>query len=155
MPLNQEVRNLVARMKLIPIRELIMGKKLLFCEDSIVRGTQLRETVQRLYDYGAEEVHMRPACPPLLYACKFLNFSRSRSEMDLASRRAIRELEEQPEASVSEYIDPNGEKYQIMLERIRNRLNLTTLKYQTLPDMLNAIGLPKEKVCTYCWDGQG
>jgi amidophosphoribosyltransferase len=154
MPQNQDVRNLVARMKLIPVRDLIYGKKLLFCEDSIVRGTQLRETVQRLYEFGATEVHMRPACPPLLYACRFLNFSRSRSEMDLAGRLAIRECEERPDVSLEEYARYGSEKYATMVERIRNRLNLTTLKYQTLPDMINAIGLPKEHVCTYCWDGQ-
>ena len=153
MPQDQNVRDLVARMKLIPIRELIHGKRLLFCEDSIVRGTQLRETIQRLYEYGAEEVHMRPACPPLIYGCKFLNFSRSRSELDLAGRRAISELEGPEDLPMLDYANACSEKHCAMVERIRNRLNLTTLKYQTLPDMVEAIGLPKEKVCTYCWDG--
>jgi amidophosphoribosyltransferase len=153
MPQNQKVRNLVARMKLIPIRDLIKGKRLLFCEDSIVRGTQLRETIRRLYDWGAKEVHMRPACPPLVYSCKFLNFSQSRSELDLAARQAIHKLEKNNDTPLKEYTDPNSKKYQIMIEWIREHLNLTTLKYQTLPDMINAIGLPKEKVCTYCWDG--
>jgi len=155
MPQDQEVRDLVARMKLIPVRELIQGKRLLFCEDSIVRGTQLKETIQRLYDHGAREVHMRPACPPLIHGCRFLNFSRSRSELDLAGRRAISEIEgEQVDgATLDEYARSGSGKYCAMVERVRNRLNLTTLRYQTIPDMLEAIGLPKEKVCTYCWDG--
>ena len=155
MPQNQDVRNLVARMKLIPIGELIQGKRLLFCEDSIVRGTQLRETVQLLYDCGAKDVHVRPACPPLIYGCKFLNFSRSRSDLDLAGRRAIRELEGSDGVHLEEYADPTSEKHRAMVDCIRHRLNLTTLRYQTIPDMLGAIGLPKEKVCTYCWDGVG
>jgi amidophosphoribosyltransferase len=155
MPQNQDVRDLVARMKLIPVRELIHNNRLLFCEDSIVRGTQLRETIQRLYDYGAKEVHMRPACPPLIYGCKFLNFSRSRSELDLAGRRAIRELEGRDDTPIEAYANPCSAQYCAMVDRIRNRLNLTTLKYQALPDMIDAIGLPKEKICTYCWDGIG
>lgn len=155
MPQDQTIRNLVARMKLIPIRDLIQGKRLLFCEDSIVRGTQLRETVQRLFDDGAREVHMRPACPPLIYGCKFLNFSRSRSELDLAGRRAIRELEGCDGSPLAEYADPQSEKHRLMVDRIRHRLNLTSLRYQTLSDMLGAIDLPKGKVCTYCWDGIG
>ncbi len=154
-PQDQAVRNLVARMKLIPIRDLIQGKRLLFCEDSIVRGTQLHETVQRLFDDGAREVHMRPACPPLIYGCKFLNFSRSRSELDLAGRRAIRELEGHEDAPLEEYADPQSEKHHMMVDHIRHRLNLTSLQYQTLSDMIDAIGLPKEKVCTYCWNGVG
>lgn len=153
MPQDQDQRDLVARMKLIPIRDLIKGKRLLFCEDSIVRGTQLKDTIQRLYDYGALEVHMRPACPPLIYGCKFLNFSRSRSELDLAGRRAIEELEEKPEEALAEYADPKSEKYAAMVDRIRQRLSLTTLQYQELEDLVGAIGLPKERLCTYCWDG--
>jgi len=155
MPQDQKIRDLVAKMKLIPVREFIEGKKLLFCEDSIVRGTQLKDTIQRLYEAGALEVHMRPACPPLVYACKFLNFSRSRSELDLAARRAISELEG-PDVDVkdlAEYAAGNTEKYNAMLERIRRRLNLTTLMYQRLEDLVEAIGLPKGRVCTYCWDG--
>ena len=155
MPQDQSIRNLIARMKLIPIRELIQDKRLLFCEDSIVRGTQLRETIKRLYDYGAKEVHMRPACPSLIHGCKFLNFSISRSELDLAGRRAIRELEGRDDMPLDEYATAGSDKHAAMVDRVRNRLNLTTLKYQTLPDMLDAIGLPKEKVCTYCWDGVG
>ena len=153
MPQDQSVRDLVARMKLIPIRELIQDKRLLFCEDSIVRGTQLKDTIQRLYDYGAKEVHMRPACPPLIHGCKFLNFSRSKSELDLAGRRAIRELEDTEGRPPAEYADAATEKYNAMVDRIRQRLGLTTLRYQRLPDLVRAIGLPKEKLCTYCWDG--
>lgn len=153
MPQDQDVRDLVARMKLIPIRELIQGRRLLFCEDSIVRGTQLKDTIQRLYEYGAKEVHMRPACPPLIYACPFLNFSRSRSELDLAGRLAIKELEGDAKEFSREYSDQSSEKYLAMVERIRNRLGLTTLRYQQLADLVAAIGLPKEKLCTYCWDG--
>jgi len=155
MPQNQDVRNLVARMKLIPIRELIQDKGLLFCEDSIVRGTQLRETILRLYDYGAKEVHMRPACPPLIYSCRFLNFSQSRSELDLAGRQAVRSIEGYDDAPIDEYADPLSEKHHAMVDRIRSHLNLTTLKYQNLSDMIEAIGLPKEKACTYCWDRVG
>jgi amidophosphoribosyltransferase len=153
MPQNQEVRDLVARMKLIPIRELIQGKKFLFCEDSIVRGTQLKDTVQRLYDTGALEVHMRPACPPLVYGCKFLNFSISRSEMDLAGRRAIREIMGDKPEDISAFADEDSENFQAMVERVRRRLNLTTLQYQRLADLVSAIGLPKDRMCTYCWDG--
>ncbi len=153
MPQDQTQRDLVAKMKLIPIRELIAGQRLLFCEDSIVRGTQLKDTVQRLYDYGAREVHMRPACPPLVYGCKFLNFSRSRSELDLAARRAVKELEGDGDKDLAAYADSSTEKHSEMIERIRRRLNLTTLGYQKLDDLVAAIGLPKQKLCTYCWDG--
>ncbi len=153
MPQDQDVRDLVAKMKLIPVRELIKGKRLLFCEDSIVRGTQLKDTIQRLYDSGALEVHMRPACPPLIYGCKFLNFSRSRSELDLAARRAIEEIGGQAAEGLSEYACPGSEKYCLMVDKIRKRLNLTSLKYQTLENLIEAIGLPKGKVCTYCWNG--
>lgn len=153
MPQNQDQRDLVARMKLIPVRELIEGKKFLFCEDSIVRGTQLKDTIQRLYDFGALEVHMRPACPPLVFGCKFLNFSVSRSEFDLAARRAIRELEGDHPGDLNPYATFGTEPYCAMEEKIRRRLNLTSLKYQRLEDLVAAIGLPKEKLCTYCWDG--
>jgi len=153
MPQDQRVRDRVAQMKLIPIREQIAGKRLLFCEDSIVRGTQLKDVIGRLYAIGAREVHMRPACPPLVHACKFLNFSRSRSELDLAGRQAIREIEGQASDGLAEYADPASPKCRVMVERIRERLGLTTLKYQTLEDMVAAIGLPREKLCTYCWNG--
>jgi amidophosphoribosyltransferase len=153
MPQVQSLRDLVAKMKLIPIQELIKDKRLLFCEDSIVRGTQLQDTIQRLYGYGAREVHMRPACPPLVYGCKFLNFSISRSELDLAARKAIKELEGDGNKDLAEYADQDSDKYRAMLERICRRLKLTSLKYQRLDDLVKAIGLPKEKLCTYCWDG--
>lgn len=152
-PQDQFIRNLVAEMKLIPIRELIQGSRLLFCEDSIVRGTQLRDTIKRLYDYGAEEVHMRPSCPPLIYCCKFLNFSRSRSVMDLAGRKAIQELEGTSDKHLDEYANPDLNKHKEMVEIIRQKLKLTSLEYQRLENMVEAIGLPKEKLCTYCWDG--
>ena len=152
MPQDQRVRDLVARMKLIPIRELIRGQRLLFCEDSIVRGTQLKDTIQRLYDCGAKEVHMRPACPPLIHGCKFLNFSRSKSVLDLAGRKAIKELGE-GEKHLDEYADATSDRHAAMVERIRQRLGLTSLKYQKLGDLVSAIGLPKDKLCTYCWDG--
>ncbi len=153
MPQDQSIRDLVAVMKLIPVDELIDGQRMLFCEDSIVRGTQLKDTVQRLYASGAKEVHMRPACPPLVFGCKFLNFSRSRSELDLAGRTAIKNLEGKDGVHLDEYSNPDSDKYCAMIENIRERLNLTTLQYQRLPDLVEAIGLPKKKVCTYCWDG--
>jgi amidophosphoribosyltransferase len=154
MPQEQRVRDLVARMKLIPIRELIDGKRLLFCEDSIVRGTQLKDVIQRLFDFGAREVHMRPACPPLVCSCKFLNFSRSKSELDLAGRKAISEIEDDPAGQIAAYSDPKTEKFAAMIEGIRKRLGLTSLRYQTLGAMVEAIGLPRDKLCTYCWSGE-
>lgn len=153
MPQDQTVRDIVAKMKLIPISELIKGKKLLLCEDSIVRGTQLKNTIQRLYDFGALEVHMRPACPPLTHGCKFLNFSRSKSELDLAARKAIKEIEGVDGKDLDEYSTEGSEKYKGMIKQISQMLKLTTLKYQKLADLVEAIGLPKEKICTYCWDG--
>jgi amidophosphoribosyltransferase len=154
MPQDQGTRDLVAGMKLIPIRDLIQGKRLLFCEDSIVRGTQLRDTIRRLYDFGAKEVHMRPACPPLVCGCRFLNFSRSKSELDLAARKAIRELEGRDDACLSEYTNGDSDKHLAMVERIGRQMGLTTLRYQKLENLVKAIGLPKEKLCTYCWDGE-
>ena len=153
MPQDQTVRELVARMKLIPIRELMEGKRLLFCEDSIVRGTQLKDIIQRVFEFGAREVHMRPACPPLVFGCKYLNFSRSRSELDLAGRRAINDMEENPERHLQEYADQDSDRYAAMVDRIKKQLNLTTLKYQHLDDLVAAIGMPREKLCTYCWTG--
>jgi len=153
MPQDQSIRDVVAKMKLIPIREIIEGKKILFCEDSIVRGTQLQDTIQRLYGFGALEVHMRPACPPLTYACKFLNFSRSKSELDLAARKAIKDLEGDSSKDLDLYSRSGSEKYEKMISRIGQRLRLTSLKYQKLEDLISAIGLSKEKVCTFCWDG--
>jgi amidophosphoribosyltransferase len=152
MPQDQDTRDLVAKMKLIPIKDLIEGKKILFCEDSIVRGTQLQDNIQILFDYGASEVHMRPACPTLIYSCDFLNFSTSRSTLDLAGRKAISELKSGEDAFLDEYAKSNSEKNQAMVDRIRQRLKLTTLKYQKLEDLVKAIGLPKDKLCTHCWD---
>jgi len=153
MPQVQVTRDLVAKMKLIPVDAIIRGNRLLFCEDSIVRGTQLQDTIRRLYESGALEVHMRPACPPLLFGCKYLNFSRSKSVMDLASRKAIKQMEGRNPEEVDSYLDSKGDSYKLMIEKIRQRLGLTTLKYQDLNDMVEAIGLPKEKLCTYCFDG--
>jgi amidophosphoribosyltransferase len=155
MPQDQRVRDLVARMKLIPIRDLIAGERLLFCEDSIVRGTQLRDIISRLFAMDAKEVHMRPACPPLVYGCKFLNFSQSKSEMDLATRKAIADIDQNGKDNLDQYADPDSDKYHAMVAHIGEQLGLTTLKYQRLGDLVEAIGMPKEKLCTYCWDGKG
>ena len=143
-------------MKLIPVDEQIRGKRLLFCDDSIVSGTQLRDTVGWLYRRGAKEVHMRSACPPLVFGCRFLNFSRSRSELDLAARRAIWKLEggEVSCEVLKEYLTYGSEKYERMVEEIRRELNLTTLKFQKLESLIKAIGVAPEKVCTYCWNGR-
>ena len=154
MPQEQRVRDLVASMKLIPIRDLIDGKRLLFCEDSIVRGTQLRDIIRRTFDCGARQVHMRPACPPLMHGCPYLNFSRSKSELDLAARRAVKELEGDASSRLDEYADASSDRYARMVKYIGQQLGLTTLRYQTLPDMVAAIGLPREKLCTYCWNGE-
>jgi len=152
MPQDQSVRNLVANMKLIPINEIMDSGKVLFCEDSIVRGTQLQDIVKRVFDHGAAEVHMRPACPPLIHGCKFLNFSRSRSELDLAGRRAVHEIEGDEPDNLDKYADPDSDEHAAMVESIRERLGLTSLRYQRLDDLVDAIGLPKEKLCTFCWD---
>lgn len=155
MPTNQEQRELVARRKLIPVPSLIENKSLLLIDDSIVRGTQLRETTEFLYNSGAKEVHVRPACPPLLYGCKYLNFSRSKSELDLITRRVILEKEgENAEKALEEYADPNSERYAYMLEEIRKKQNFTTLRYHRLDDLLASIGIEPCKVCTYCFDGK-
>jgi amidophosphoribosyltransferase len=152
MPQDQSIRDLVAKMKLIPNKALIEGKKILFCEDSIVRGTQLQDNIQVLFDFGALEVHMRPACPTLIYPCEFLNFSTSRSTLDLAGRKAIKELEGMDDNNLEEYAVSGSQKCLEMVDRIRQRLRLTSLKYQKLEDLVEAIGLPKEKLCTHCWD---
>ena len=152
MPQKQSLRDLVAKMKLIPVKALIEGKRILFCDDSIVRGTQLQENVQILFDYGAKEVHMRTACPTLLYPCEFLNFSISRSTLNLAGRKAIAELEGGAEKTIAEYAIAGSEKNRAMVDKIRSRLRLTSLTYQKLEDVVEAIGLPKNKLCTHCWD---
>jgi amidophosphoribosyltransferase len=153
MPQNQEVRDLVAKMKLIPVRELIEGQKIVFCDDSIVRGTQFQDNVKILYEYGAEEIHVRPACPTLIFPCEYLNFSRSRSNLDLAGRKAIHELEGSDDKHLDEYATPGTERYHAMIEKIRERIGVSTLQYQHLDDLVEAIGLPKERLCTHCWDG--
>lgn len=157
MPTIQSKRNLIAKMKLIAVHELIKDKSLLLIDDSIVRGTQLRETTEFLYASGAKEVHIRPACPPLVYGCKYLNFSRSSSEMDLITRRVIAKLEgteDVSEDTLQQYTDPESPKYDQMVEEIRKELKFTTLRYNRLDDMLAAVGLPEEKLCTYCWNGK-
>ncbi|MBP3462532.1 MAG: amidophosphoribosyltransferase [Tyzzerella sp.] len=155
MPTEQAQRNLVAKRKLIPVPSLIEDKKLLLIDDSIVRGTQLRETSEFLYNSGAKEVHVRPACPPLVYGCKYLNFSRSKSEMDLITRRVIRDKEgENVENVLHEYTDPNSDRYNAMVEEIRKQQNFTTLRYFRLDDLLESIGIEPCKVCTYCFDGR-
>lgn len=155
MPQNQNQRNLIARMKLIPVKALIEDKKLLLIDDSIVRGTQLRETTEFLYQSGAKEVHVRPACPPLLYGCKYLNFSRSKSELDLITRRIIQEREgDNAVNTLEEYSDPCSERYAAMLEEIRSRQNFTTLRYHRLDDLVESIGISPCKLCTYCFNGK-
>ena len=157
MPTHQSQRNLIAKMKLIPIDTLIRGKKLLLIDDSIVRGTQLRETTEFLYQSGAKEVHIRPACPPLLFGCKYLNFSRSSSELDLIARRVIKRLEgseEAAEAKLSVYSDPTTPEYERMVDEICKELNFTSLRYHRLDDLLASVGIPAEKLCTYCWNGK-
>lgn len=153
MPQDQKQRERVAAMKLIPIPGLIKDKRLVFCDDSIVRGTQLGQQAKRLYADGAKETHMRIACPPLLYPCRFLNFSRSKSEYDLITRRYIKDRDG-VNADVSKYLDPDGEPYKAMVEYIRKNLGLTSLAFQRLDDLVSAIGLPKDRLCTYCWDGK-
>lgn len=156
MPSIQSKRNLIAKMKLIPVHDLIQGKSLLLIDDSIVRGTQLRETTEFLYQSGAKEVHIRPACPPLLYGCKYLNFSRSTSEMDLITRRVIEKLEggDVTDEVLEKYTDPDSEEYAAMLEEIRKELNFTSLRYHRLDDMIESVGLDPCKLCTYCWNGK-
>ena len=156
MPTHQSKRDLIAKMKLIPVHDLIDGKSLLLIDDSIVRGTQLRETTEFLYASGAKEVHIRPACPPLLFGCKYLNFSRSTSEMELITRRVIRELEgcDPDYETLCEYADPDGEKYQKMVDKICEELHFTSLRYHRLDDMIESVGIDADKLFTYCWNGK-
>ena len=155
MPANQDVRNQVAKMKQIPVPELIEGKKLLFVDDSIVRGTQLRETVDFLYESGAAEVHMRSACPPIMYGCKYLNFSRSNSDMELLARKTVQELEgDEGQQHLDEYADASTERGQCLLSTICKEMGFDSLGYQSLDGLLEAIGIDRDKICTYCWTGK-
>src|SRR5574344_41568 len=155
MPVNQNQRNLIAHMKLIPVKSLIDGKKILLIDDSIVRGTQLRETTEFLYKSGAKEVHIRPACPPIMFGCKYLNFSRSNSELDLIARKVIKEKEGDNVSKeiLQEYGNPDNPKYDWLVEEIRKQLHFTTLSYHRLDDMIKSVGLEPCKLCTYCWNG--
>lgn len=156
MPASQSERNMVAKMKQVPVDQLIRGKKLLFVDDSVVRGTQLRETVEFLYEHGAKDVHIRSACPPILYGCKYLNFSRSNSENELIARATILELEgEEGLNHLDEYMDGSTQRGKNMRQAICRKLHFASLEYQSLDGILEAIGLPKDQVCTYCWNGKG
>lgn len=152
-PSNQEMRSLVAKMKLIPNRAMLQNKRLLFCDDSIVRGTQLRDNVKILYDYGAKEVHMRIACPPLIYACPFVGFSASKNALELITRRIIKELEGDENKNLEKYATTGSPEYEKMVSIIAERFGLSSLKFNTLETLIEAIGLPKCKVCTHCFDG--
>ncbi len=155
MPTIQEKRDLIAKMKLIPVHDLIEGKKLLLLDDSIVRGTQMRETTEYLFQSGAKEVHIRSACPPLIYGCKYLNFSRSKSEMELITRRVIAKLEgDVTDEILKQYTDPDSEKYKNMVEAIRKELKFTSLDFNRLDDLKKACEIDEDKLCTYCWDGR-
>ena len=155
MPTIQTQRNLIAKMKLIPVHDLIQDKSLLLIDDSIVRGTQLRETTEFLYQSGAKEVHIRPACPPIMFGCKYLNFSRSSSEMDLITRQTLKEIEREGKyIDLQAYTNPETAEYKDMISRICKQLNFTSLRYHRLDDMIAAVGLDKSKLCTYCWDGK-
>ncbi|KAB0577658.1 amidophosphoribosyltransferase [Fusobacterium naviforme] len=156
MPTMQNKRALIAKMKLIPVHELIEGRRLLLIDDSIVRGTQLRETTEFLYHSGAKEVHVRPACPPLIFGCKYISFSRSSSEMELITRRTIKEVEGEQVSRelLYDYANPDSERYHHMLELLCRQLGFTSLRYNRLDDMLAAVGLPTDQLCTYCWSGR-
>lgn len=155
MPQKQSQRNLIARMKLIPVDDLIRNKRLILIDDSLVRGTQMRETTEFLYHSGAKEVHVRPACPPLMFGCKYLNFSRSSSEMDLITRRVIAQIEgDGAEKKLEAYSDPDAPEYGRMVDEIRRQLKFTTLKYHRLDDMIASTGVSPCKLCTYCWSGK-
>lgn len=152
-PANQSVRDLVARMKLIPNRHLLSGKRVVFCDDSIVRGTQLSDNVSILYDYGAKEVHMRIGSPPILHSCPFVGFSASKSALELIARRIVKELEGEDDKNLDKYAETGSEQYNNLVECIRRKLNITTLKYTTIEDLVKSIGLPKKCICTHCYDG--
>jgi len=152
-PSRQEQREFIAKMKLIPNKTLLKDKRVIFCDDSIVRGTQLKDNVNVLYDYGAKEIHMRIACPPLLHACPFLNFTASKSHLELITRRIIKRLEGEDDKDLELYQKTDSPQYQKMIDEIRKELNITTLKFNSLENLVAAIGLPKEQLCTHCWDG--
>ncbi len=152
-PSDQSMRSLVAKMKLIPNRAMLDGKRLLFCDDSIVRGTQLRDNVNVLYEYGAKEVHMRIACPPLIYGCKYLGFSASKTDLELITRRIINDFEGDPDKNLDKYATTGSPEYTRLVEEIRRRFGLTSLKFNTIETLVKAIGLPKCKICTHCFDG--
>ena len=158
MPPTQEKRDLIAKMKMLPVKPLIKDKSLLMIDDSIVRGTQLRETSEYLFESGAKEVHIRPACPPIIHGCKYLNFSRSTSEDELIARKVIKELEGEDKVIdkevLSEYADPDTDKYKAMIDKIRDRMNFTSLAYNRLDDMIDSVGIDPCKLCTYCWTGK-
>ena len=156
MPPTQKKRELIARMKLIPVKDLIEGRRILLIDDSIVRGTQLRETGQYLFETGAKEIHARPACPPLLFGCKYLGFSRSGSELEMIARRVIREEEGDAaeESVLKDYANPDSERFWMMQKRICERMHFTSLRYNRLDDTLAAVGIPAERLCTYCWNGE-
>ena len=153
MPVNQSQREHVAKMKLIPNRSVLKGKRVIFCDDSIVRGTQLRDNVKMLYEYGAEKVHVRISCPPLLYGCPFLNFSASKTELELITRRVVKQFEGDSIENLPQYCDPTSEKYAAMVEEIRSHLGVDSLKFNTIDILEKAIGLPKCELCTHCFDG--
>ncbi|MDE5659811.1 MAG: amidophosphoribosyltransferase [Muribaculaceae bacterium] len=152
-PANQEMRKLVAKMKLVPNSAMLKGKRALFCDDSIVRGTQLSDNVNELYNCGAKEVHMRIACPPLIYGCRYVGFTSSKSDMELLTRRIIEELEGDPNAHLDEYATTGSPRYNMLVEKIRERFELTSLKFNPIETLIESIGLPKCKVCTHCFDG--
>jgi amidophosphoribosyltransferase len=152
MPAGQETRDLIAKMKLIPNRHLLENKRIIFCDDSLVRGTQLKDNSRVLYQYGAKEVHVRLSCPPLVYACPFINFSASKSEMELITRRTIKKLEGDQHKNLEEYVVFGSRKYNEMVDYICNKLGITSLKFNSIDGLVNAIGLPKQKICTHCFD---
>ena len=153
MPADQSMRDLVAKMKLVPNKALLKGQRALFCDDSIVRGTQLNDNVKVLYDCGAKEVHMRIACPPLIYGCRYVGFTSSKSDMELLTRRLIEEMEGDPNKNLEAYTTTGSPEYNALVERMRQHFGLTSLKFNTIEDLIKAIGLPKCKVCTHCFDG--
>ncbi len=152
-PSNQALRDLVAKMKLVPNKALLKGQRALFCDDSIVRGTQLKDNVRTLFECGAKEVHVRIACPPLIYGCRYIGFTSSKSDMELITRRIIGELEGDPNKNLDKYATTYSPEYKAMVEKIRERFKLNSLKFNTIETLIKAIGLPKCKVCTHCFDG--